>query len=203
MAVSENRIYWMLNDVKGFASETLAQDGTGRNIGLDLSLEKFFHQGTFFVFSTSLFSSTFQVSGIEKRYNTRYNANFAMTFTGGKNFQLNHNTILETGFRLIFNAGQPITPIASGYETSDGEDPVLNETLPFSDKVSAYLRPDLRVALRRNRANSAYWLALDIQNVINRKNEDFIDYRFHADPGRWQHRLQSGLTPLLTFQLDF
>lgn len=203
VSVTADHLYWSLNDVQGFAEEPLTSEGKGRNIGLDLYLEKFFHQGTFFVLSTSLFNSTFQVPGDDTRYDTQYNGRFSLSFTGGKTWNLNENTFLEGGFRLIFNAGNPITPIARGFETLDGDDPILNELQPYADRTAAYIRPDLRLALRKNKANSAYWLALDIQNMINRRNEDAIDYEYDGDLGRWDHRKQSPLTPLLTFQLDF
>ncbi|MBK9688491.1 MAG: hypothetical protein IPO65_12350 [Saprospiraceae bacterium] len=73
----------------------------------------------------------------------------------------------------------------------------------MTDRISFYLRPDLRLALRKNKAGSSWWLALDIQNVINRKNDDYIAYEFKKESLRWAYRSQSTLTPILTFQLDF
>ncbi|MCB9081925.1 MAG: carboxypeptidase-like regulatory domain-containing protein [Lewinellaceae bacterium] len=203
VGINANRIYWSLNDVQGFAGEALVSEGTGRNLGVDLTLEKFFHQGTFFVLSTSVFSSTFQVPGKDGRFSTQYDGRFSLSFTSGKTWTLNEKTFLEGGFRLLFNAGNPITPLALGFETQDGEDPVLNDQEPFSQRVKGYLRPDLRLALRRNQGQSSYWLALDVQNLINRANEDFLAYEFDVDAGRWGPRRQSTLTPLLTFQIDF
>ena len=203
VGTAPGQIYWSLNDVQGFAEGTLASTGTGRNIGLDLYLEKFFHQGTFFVLSSSVFSSTFQVPGFSERYNTQYNSRFSLTFTGGKAWKLNDNTFFEGGFRLLFNAGAPITPISPGFESVDGEDPVLDGLQPYAERIAPYIRPDLRLALRKNKAKSAYWLALDIQNLINRRNEDAIDYEFDVALGRWGSRRQSPLTPLLTFELNF
>lgn len=203
MGISADRIYWSLNDVQGFAEEALVSEGTGRNIGIDVFLEKFFDQGTFFILSTSVFSSTFQVPGDERRYNTQYNSRFSLNFTGGKTWMLNNNTFLEGGFRVLFNAGTPITPLAEGFDSQDGADPILDGLRPFEERTVPYVRPDLRIALRKNKEKTSYWLALDIQNLINRRNEDAIDYEFNRELGVWGHRPQSGLTPLITFQLDF
>lgn len=203
ISVSPDRIYWSLNDVQGFATEPLTGGGTGRNIGVDINIEKFFEKGAFFVLSGSVFNSTFQVPNDPTRYNTQYNGRYSATFTGGKTWQLNDNLFLEGGFRVLYNGGVPVTPIVNGFETIDGEEPVLDEANPLSDRVAPYLRPDLRLALRKNNEKTAYWLALDVQNFINRRNEDFINYVFDSETGRWEHRLQSALTPLITFQLDF
>ncbi|MBK8702045.1 MAG: carboxypeptidase-like regulatory domain-containing protein [Saprospiraceae bacterium] len=201
--VTDDQIYWSLNVVEGFAKQALTSGGLGRNVGIDLTLEKFFNAGTFFMLSGSLFNSTFQVAANGERYNTRYNGRFSSTFTGGKTWQLNRNTTLEGGLRVIYNGGNPITPIKAGFESLDGKEAILDQTKPMSDRISAYLRPDLRIAIRKNKTKSAYWLALDIQNVINRKNEDFIAYEFKKETGRWGSRFQSTLTPILTFQMDF
>lgn len=201
--VNVARKYWMLNDVQSFATEALTGDGTGRNVGVDLYLERFFDKGAFFVLSGSVFNSTFSLPGDDTRYNTRYNSGVAGTFTGGKIFQINENTMIETGLKLLFNGGMPITPLLAGSENADGFRPVLDESQPFSDNVTPYFRPDIRIALRKNKAKSAYWLALDIQNVINRRNMDSLNYTFDRDLDSWTNRKQSPLTPILSFQLDF
>lgn len=195
--------YWMLNDVQGFATVPLTNEGTGQNIGLDLYLERFFDKGAFFILSGSVFNSTFQLPNDDNVYNTRYNSRVAGTFTGGKMFQINDNTTIETGLKLLFNNGMPITPLMPGEENADGFLPTLDNSVPFSDRIDPYFRPDVRIALRKNREKFAYWLALDIQNVINRRNQDSINYVFDRDEDTWVNRLQSPLTPILSFQIDF
>ncbi|MFK7946117.1 MAG: carboxypeptidase-like regulatory domain-containing protein [Saprospiraceae bacterium] len=201
--INAARKYWLLNDVQGFATEALESEGTGQNIGLDLYLERFFSQGAFFVVSGSVFNSTFSLPNDDTRYNTRYNSRVAGTFTGGKTFQINDNTMIETGLRLMFNGGMPITPLMPGQENADGFLPTLDESRPFEDRIDPYFRPDLRVALRKNTPKFAYWLALDIQNVINRRNMDSLNYVFDRDEDSWVNRRQSPLTPILSFQIDF
>ncbi len=198
-----NDIFWALNTFEGFTSKTLHSDGLGRNYGIDAVIEKTFQSGSFFILSGSVYSSTFQTQKGGEVFNTRYNGRYALTFSGGKNWQLNRATSLEMGFRTIYNAGMPVTPLLAGTEATDGKAAVLDNSRPFSNRISYYLRPDLRLAIRKNKAGSSWWLALDIQNVINRKNEDYILYEFKNDSHRWAYRYQSTLTPILTFQLDF
>ena len=195
--------YWMLNDIQGFATVPLTNEGTGQNVGLDLYLERFFDKGAFFVLSGSVFNSTFQLPNDNNVYNTRYNSKVAGTFTGGKMFQINENTTIETGLKLLFNNGMPITPLLAGFENADGFEPTLDNSQPFSDRIDPYFRPDVRIALRKNTKKFAYWLALDIQNVINRRNMDSLNYVFDRDEDSWVNRRQSPLTPILSFQIDF
>lgn len=97
----------------------------------------------------------------------------------------------------------PITPLLAGSENADGFRPVLDNTRPFSEKIDPYFRPDIRIALRKNREKFAYWLALDIQNVINKQNMDGLTYTFDRELDSWRNRYQSSLTPILSFQIDF
>jgi hypothetical protein len=45
-------------------------------------------------------------------------------------------------------------------------------------------------------------LALDIQNIIGRKNIDPLSREYDPDLNQWIYREQSGLTPVLSFQID-
>jgi hypothetical protein len=195
--------YWMLNDVQGFATDALTNEGTGQNIGIDLFLERFFDEGVFFILSGSVFNSTFSLPNDDTKYDTQYNSRVAGTFTGGKIFQVNDNTTIETGLKLLFNGGMPITPLLGGAENADGFRPTLDVSRPFSERIDPYFRPDIRIALRKNREKFSYWLALDIQNVINRQNMDGLSYVFDRELDSWRNRYQSALTPILSFQIDF
>lgn len=194
------------NDVQGNGRNGMISTGDVRNYGVDVALERKFDRGTFFIVSGSLFDSKFKVNyytGPSDWYNTRYNVGYTGTFTGGKTWKINNNTFFEVGLRMLFNGGAPVTPIVAGMETVDGPQPVLDHSRPFSERTSPYFRPDLRLAWRKNKVKNAWWLALDIQNFINRRNEDFIDYTFDRDQLRWQHRRQAPLTPILTFEWNF
>jgi hypothetical protein len=193
----------MLNDVQGFATDALTNEGTGQNIGIDLFLERFFDEGVFFILSGSVFNSTFSLPNDDTKYDTQYNSRVAGTFTGGKIFQVNDNTTIETGLKLLFNGGMPITPLLGGAENADGFRPTLDVSRPFSERIDPYFRPDIRIALRKNREKFSYWLALDIQNVINRQNMDGLSYVFDRELDSWRNRYQSALTPILSFQIDF
>ena len=50
-------------------------------------------------------------------------------------FQINDNTTIETGLKLLFNNGMPITPLLAGQENADGFLPTLDNSVPFSDRI--------------------------------------------------------------------
>ena len=195
-----NRTYWLLNDVEGYAREPLVSEGKGTNMGIDLNVEKFFTKSFFIITSFSFFNSTYQpLDG--KTYNTRFNSKTSGAFTGAKEWKLKKNRVLQWGWKVVYNGGLPLTPLST--YPSNSREPVLDETRPFTERIPAYFRTDTRLALRTDRPKTSWQLALDIQNVLGTRNIDGLARRYDPSVNRWVYREQSGLVPVLSFQLDF
>lgn len=198
-----NSTFSLLNHQDGFYVTRQVSEGTGTNFGLDITLEKSFTNGTFFVLAGSIFDSTYEPLNGES-YNTRYNSKVAGCFMGGKEWPVSEKAILQTGFRLVYGAGQRISPILSGQrDPRDPENPILDESRPFSRQVGDFLRPDIRIAYRKDNPTNAWYIALDVQNVISRTNEDPLEYTFDPDKQDWVFRSQSSIVPVLSFQIDW
>ena len=189
------------NDVDGFATEVLASVGSAYNIGVDISYEQAFKDGLFLLISGSVFDSKYSTDD-DKYFNTRYNSNYSATFMGGKELRLRNNATLQTGLKLLFNGGARITPLIPG-QNGDGQNPPWDWSRPFELRVAPYFRPDIRIAYRKDNPNNSWLLSLDVQNLISRRNEDALDRTYDPDTKAWISRNQSGLTPLLSFQIDF
>src|SRR5690606_18511344 len=67
--------------------DSLMNNGTGRNFGLELTLEKFFSRGYYFLFTASLFDSRYRASDDILR-NTAFNGNYVFNLLGGKEFRV-------------------------------------------------------------------------------------------------------------------
>lgn len=201
--VPVNETWSILNTIVGFANQELVAKGTGTNYGLDISLERAFEQGLFFLISASIFNSTYTDEKGNK-YSTTFNSRFAANATLGKEWKLKKGAVLQIGGRALYNGGQRLTPLQQGAIFNRyALNPPLDESRPFTEQVAAYFRPDARVALRKDKKKSAYTLALDIQNVMNRRNIDALKRAYDPDKNEWVYRPQSSLTPLLSFQIDF
>ncbi|MEL6924414.1 MAG: hypothetical protein AAFO94_10235, partial [Bacteroidota bacterium] len=198
-----NRTYSYLNTIQGYATEALVSEGTGTNRGIDISIEQFFDKGTFFILSGSIFNSTYEALDDSRSFNTQYNSRYTGTFIGGKEWRFKNGNALETGLKLLFNAGLPLTPLAANGNLSNPVQPPLDEANPFSERIPAYFRPDLRIAYRKNNSKAAWWIALDVQNFIGRENVDGLNRTYDPDLRQWVYRTQSGLTPILSWQIDF
>ena len=195
--------YSILNEIDGYATRPLTSKGTGDNVGLDITLEKFFSGGTYFILNTSVFNATYSPLNGEQ-YNTRFNKNFSASFMGGKEWKVGKQSTLQTGLRLLYSLGGWLTPVLSPEsDPFDPRFPILDEANAFSERVPDYFRADIRLAYRKDNPGSAWSIALDVQNVTNRRNIDVLNREYDPDLEQWVYREQSSLVPVLSFQVDF
>lgn len=196
--------YWSLNDVDHFIEEPTISKGVGENKGIDISIEKLFSKGAFFILSTSIFDSKYKMSKESTTwYNTQYNSNISATFMGGKEWKVKNNSTFQLGLKMLYNGGQRLTPLLENVNNLNEKNPPLDYSRPFEEKVKAYFRPDLRIAYRKDNPKTAWNIALDIQNVIARKNVDGLNRNYDPELHQWVYRNQSSLVPLISFQIDF
>lgn len=201
VSADPGRNMFLLDLLWGYGHEPLDGNGRGRNYGVDVMLEKFFKKGSFFVLSGSWTRSQYMMPDEDFWRSTGWDSRFSSNFTGGQIFPIGENTFLETGVRFIFNGGYPEVRIVEGFEERDGIEPRWNFANPNLTNIDPYFRPDLRIAIRKNGQKAAWWLALDIQNFINRRN-DGRAYQWLTGQTNWIHYQQSPLTPFITFRVD-
>jgi len=197
------RNYWLLNDVQGYATEALVSEGTGTNVGLDVSLEKYFSNNTYFILNGSIYDSKYSALDKNKTFNTQYNSNYSASLMAGKEWNVGKSAILQTGLKLIYNGGLRITPLLENASSIDGFQAPEDESRSFSEQIPNYFRPDMRIAYRKDKQKYAWSLALDVQNFIGRRNIDGLNRTYDSDLSQWVYREQSSLVPVISYQIDF
>lgn len=196
-----NRTFWLLNMIDGYANEALVNSGTGKNRGVDLTLEKFFSKGWFLLTGFSFFNSTYApLSG--KTYNTQYNSRTAGSFTTGREWKWKKNKTFIAGGKLLYNGGMPVSPLLAGAAVNSRE-PVLDETRPYTERIPSYFRTDARISMRKDKTKTAWMLSLDIQNLLGIKNTDALSRRYDPSVNQWIYKKSSGLIPVISYQVDF
>lgn len=194
------RTFWILNELDGYAKEPLVSKGKGTNKGVDVSAEKFFSKGLFMIISFSVFNSTFEpLNG--KTYNSRFNSKTAGSWTGAKEWSLKRNRVFQLGWKMVYNGGIPLTPLSP--VQSSTREPLLDEARPYSERVSPYFRTDSRFALRKDKAGRSWQLALDVQNIFGIKNTDGLSRKYDPSVNQWVYKQQSGIVPVISYQVDF
>ncbi len=179
----------------------LVPEGTGTNYGIDLTLEKFFSNGSYFLVTGSLFDAKFtNVDGTE--YHSRYASNYVTNLLGGKEWAVGKTKKNAFGVNVKFNfaGGLRTTPINLELSKNLGET-VFDDTRILEVRNPNYYRIDAGVFYRINKKKATHTIKLDVQNVTNRFNTAF----FYYDPGLGDinSAKQNGLIPFFNYKIEF
>jgi hypothetical protein len=183
------------DDVVGYA---YVSKGVGRNYGIEFTLEKFFTNNYYFLVTSSLFSAKYKpLNGIW--YNTRYNNNYVINISGGKEFVILKNNILGINGRFIWSGGRRATPFDEAMMYLTGEER-LDQSQRNMVQFSPYIRPDLGIYFKVNLPSVSHEFAINIQNVINKYN--VIGYWDIVSDEPQEQWLQ-GILPIVSYKLHF
>jgi hypothetical protein len=190
-----------LNFGSGFTNEKLINEGTGRNYGVELTLEKFFSKNWYMLATASLFESKYTMpDGIER--NTRYNSKYIYNLVGGKEYLVGRDkqNIFGVNIRSMWRGGYRTVPldVDASYEQNKE---VLNYDEAFETKAPDYFRVDVGVSYRKNKPSWSWILSLDIQNVTNRANV-WGEY-YSSETKNIEQSYMVGMVPILNYRIEF
>ena len=201
-AVNSKNSFSILNYFNEQINFSVDNNGTGKNYGIELTTQQYFHNNTFWLANVSLYESKYKGSdGIER--DTRFNGNYIVNATYGKEFPYSKkgkDYILGVNLRLNYSGGLRETPIDEIASATEGTT-VYDETNAYSLKQKDIFKTDLRVYWKRNKKKFNSTLALDIQNVTNRKNSSFRYYDTYLNDVVQNYQL--GLIPILSYRIEF
>lgn len=146
----------------------LVNEGVATNYGLEITLEKFFSKGYYFLSTVSLFDSKYKGSDHIER-NTLYNGHYVINGLGGKEFNIGKNKTLSLDSKITFAGGRRYSPInlpasiASGFEVRD-------ESMAFTEKYPDYFKIDFKISFKLNGKKTAQEWAVDFTNLTGHKN---------------------------------
>ena len=176
-------------------------DGTARNVGIDLTLEKFFSDQYYFLVTGALYDSKYTAAD-GKDYNTRFNGNYQLNLLGGKEFTFGKkkNKIFGINAKYALSGGGRYTPVDLVESRLAGE-AVYDIEKRFEARSETYMRFDIGLSYRINKKRMTHTIMLDIQNVTNRQN--IYGYYYNADKNDLQAFTQTGLFPNFNYRIEF
>lgn len=197
-----HQIFSMINAGDYFAVpsvDSMVNEGTGRNYGLELTLEKFLDKGYYFLLTASLYDSKYKtLDGVIR--NTSFNGNYVINMLGGKEFNVGKNSMITLDLKSILAGGKRYIPILET-ESLAQKEVVYDWEKAYEQKYDAYFRIDFRIGFKRNgkRMNEEY--ALDLQNLTNHKN--IFLQTWDADNGSIRTDYQTGFYPMMLYRVNF
>jgi hypothetical protein len=184
-----------------FVQSEYKNNGRGRNYGIEITAEKFFSKGSYFLFTGSLFQSQYR-DGESKWRNTRYNSNYAANLLAGKEFKVGKkkNDILGINTTIVYIGGQRYTPIDLDASHLAGKG-VYIDSLAYTKRMKDFFKIDLRIRFRINSKHFSHEIAIEAANILNRKNIETVFYNNNS--GNIEYTYDLSLIPLLFYKLMF
>ncbi|MBN1989000.1 MAG: TonB-dependent receptor [Bacteroidales bacterium] len=186
-----------------FFNHQLVSKGSGHNVGVDFTLERFLSKGFYYLATASVFDSKYKaIDGIER--NTRFNRNYVLNLLVGKEWQLGRakNNILGANLRLNYMGGNRREPIDYAASLA-AKDVVYSESGARAYSAQFDDMPVVSVALsfRRNKPRySAVW-TVQVLNALGTK-EFKTDY-YNLKTGTIDSKFDGVMVPNISYRVEF
>jgi hypothetical protein len=192
-----------LNTGASFApqdEDSLVNNGTGRNYGLELTLERFYSRGWYYLMTASLFDSRYEGSdGIER--NTAFNTQYVFNALFGKEWKIGSNgKFFSVNLKLTTIGGKYLTPIDFDLSQQYGRT-VFRNSDAFTEQQDPYFRTDIKLSYRKEYAKSTLEIALDLQNATN--NENIFTQSYNPRTNSVVTEYQQGFFPVPYVRFTF
>jgi hypothetical protein len=192
----------LLNETEGYTTRSLVNEGTGKNYGVELTLERYLHNGLYYMSTVSLFRSLYTaMDGVERK--SAFDNYYVANLIGGKEFKVGNTAkhkVLFVNAKLAVIGGKRYSPINLEESINAGTE-VIDEVNPFSKKGDDIFRTDFSIGLRRNRKRTTTEWKLDIQNMLN--NQTVVGEYYSDETKSIQQNTQLGLLPTISYKISF
>jgi len=190
----------MINQEDDYAIEALANNGSGKNHGTELTLERFWNDQFYVLTTLSLYQSEYIASdGIWR--NTRFNYNNASTILMGKEWTIRKKRthIVGLDIKSVYTGGMRVTPIDLAKSIAAGTT-VSDNTRMYEEKLPAYWRVDLQVEWKVQYRRITGSLIAGVQNLLDHDNA----YRHYYDAASKsiKYGYLLGIIPVAGYRVD-
>lgn len=198
------QFYSLLNLGESFdfnIPDTLISKGLGKNYGIEITAEKFFSQGYYFLTTLSLYDAKFKAFDGRWR-NTAFNSVYAYNILGGYEWRLGkekRNAIsFDTKFTIV--GGRPYIPI--DLEASKlAKQQVLDIENAYKVRNKPFNRLDAKVSYRLNNPKTAHFIFIGCNNLLNYQNE--LSVYYDAKTETVQKNYMLGIFPYGGYKIQF
>ncbi len=187
-------------DFNPINKDNLVNKGTGRNYGIEMTLEKYFSNNYYFLVTGSLFDSKYKGSdGVER--NTPFNGHYVFNVLAGKDILIGRrNNVLSINWKLTSAGGRYVRPINLS-ASADAQTTVYDDTRAYMQQQDGYFRTDLKIGYKLNRRRMTHELALDLQNLTNSQN--IFQQAYNPRVNKIGTAYQQGFLPIPFYRLTF
>jgi outer membrane receptor protein involved in Fe transport len=178
--------------------DSLMNEGTGENYGIEFTIEKFLSDGYYFLVTTSLFNSKYKGYDNVKR-NTAYDGEFVVNVLGGYEIELKSRNFITLDTKMVWAGGKRYTPV--DVSESIEENTVVWDWERAFERQEEYFRLDFRIGYKVNGKRVSQEWAVDLQNVTGHQNLFMEEYDF--EERKVNKVYQQGFVPMMLYRIQF
>jgi len=149
--------------------DSLVNNGTGRNTGLEFTLEKFLSNRYYFLTTASVLDSKYEGSDGLTRSST-FNIHYNLNALFGYELPVGKRGALLFNIRTVAAGGRRVIPHDEERTLEEGED-VYNFDEAYELQLADYFRLDVRLGYKLNGRKALHEIAVDLTNITDRPNE--------------------------------
>lgn len=177
----------------------LVNRGTGTNYGLELTIERFFHKGYYFLLTNSVYQSKYKGSdGVER--NTAFNGNYVGNALIGKEFKLKERNTIAIDYKVTVAGGRRYSPVDTVLSRMYGES-IYDNAKAYSLQFPVYFKTDIKIAYRLNTKGITHEIAASLENFTNHKN--LYNQEYNPKTGQVVKIYQLGFFPVGFYRINF
>ncbi len=184
-----------------YFNQPLINTGTGWNVGVDFTLERFLKNGYYYLFTASLFDSKYRGDdGIER--NTRFNTGYVLNALYGKEWTLGarQNKILGVNFRINFTGGKRATPV--DHDASDAiSEVVYDYSRLYEERERPITYASATLNYRVNKKKHSRILSVQMMNLFLTKEN--YGYMYNHREGRVEKFEFAVPVPNISYKIEF
>jgi CarboxypepD_reg-like domain/TonB dependent receptor-like, beta-barrel len=201
--------YSTINGGDEFRYIDLVNEGTGKNYGVEFTLERYFTKNYYYLINASVYVSKYKsLEGIER--NTQHNGNYLVNILAGKEFEKlgkKHNKSVGINSKLFFGGGRKIIPLLRDSQGQLAVDPANNQYWDYSKAYENSIENSYQVTLSVNykidKPRATHELKLELQNLTGHKSK-ITEYYDETQPNSIGYlAFPVGLFPNLMYRVYF
>jgi hypothetical protein len=205
---NDTSYYATINEGIDYKYVELVNKGSGKNYGVEISIERFFDKNFYFLLNSSLFDSKYKsLEGVWR--NTRYNNKYIVNILFGKEFRnlgKKQNQTLALNTKIFFEGGQRYIPLirdAQGNVAVEPEnDRYFDYSKAYNDKLDNIFLLNLSVSYKFNKPRATHEIFLDLMNLTNSQAR-MAEYYDVSKPGNVGYTTSFGFFPNLMYRVYF
>ena len=199
----EDGTYFSTINVKDnwFINTPLINGGKAKNVGVDITLERFLQRGYYYMLTASIFNSEYKGGdGIWR--NTRYNREFLINLLAGKEWQLGREkqNLLNINGKIAYQGGDRYIPVDYSASGNSGEI-IYNYNKAFNESLDPTLFVHFTLNYKINKTKHASTWSINVINATGVK--EFYGFRRNLQTGNIEKELEAIVIPNISYKIEF